>query len=151
MKPEIRPKTIQPSIDISWVLPIDPLEFASAHQSRDFLVRRQPPLRGELIDYVGKDLGQNLCDLILGEASALGEGIDSIGTSAPEIWPGATAVFGPVLIQESTASPRPFCWNCLSKPPRPPTMVPGSGIEPGDVGAVSGRAEAGASFDPPLI
>src|SRR6516165_3526586 len=71
------------------------------------------------------------------------------GPSAFEIWPGATALFGPAVSQESIVSPNPFCWNCLSRPPKPPTTAPGDGS--GGVAVVSERGGTGASFVPPLI
>src|SRR6516165_8158597 len=64
------------------------------------------------------------------------------GPSAFEIWPGATALFGPVVIQESIVSPNPFCWNCLRRPPKPPTTAPGDGS--GGVAVASERGGTGA-------
>jgi len=51
-----------------------------ADQAHYLLMCREPPLRRELVDCLGKHLGQNLHDLILGEAGALGEGVDNVWT-----------------------------------------------------------------------
>src|SRR5262245_9728242 len=72
-----------------------------------------------------------------------------LGSIALEIWPGVTASFEPVPIHELIASPKPFCWNCLSKPPKPPSTSPGD-ASAGDAEAGFGLADPEAA-DPEVI
>src|SRR5437867_4045196 len=39
-------------------------------------------------------------------------------------WGGDSSLFDPLLIQDSAASPWPFCLNCSSSSPRPPPNNP---------------------------
>src|SRR5262249_13339913 len=93
----------------------------------------------EFIDGLGEHLRQDRSDLFPSKPGALRERIDHIWSKRISNITGSGRLVGPVPIQDLAMSPNPVSCNCLRRPSRPPTTLPGeiSSAPPGQVGTLS--------------
>ena len=93
----------------------------------------------EFIDGLGEHLRQDRSDLFPSKPGALRERIDHIWSKRISNITGSGRLVGPVPIQDLAMSPNAASCNCLRRPPRPPTTLPGeiSSAPPGQVGTLS--------------
>ena len=93
---------------------------AASNPARHFVLVRQPSVRRQMIDDVGQILAEALQQFVARQAALRRQRFDLVGAERAGEIAGRDLLVGAVADPGIGGSPWPFCWNWLSRSPRPP-------------------------------